>query len=122
MSIPYLVHKEDAEAYDHCVRARQEIFLNAKKWLKTANVVPLDRRDDPAQPFYDQPEIMSKFEKIYNDEKKLRIITAFQTQPKDLQNYFTYYRGMRWDDADECEMMGTALNGIKACKEIMRNK
>ncbi len=124
MSIPYLVHKDDADDYD----AREEETApirgdyRAKDEEITRSLFSRAHTKEQGQKAYQElyDEFIPLFDAINKKYKAIRIVSAFDTQPKNMTNYYTYYRGMRWGDSAGCEMMSIAKTGIDNCKKALK--
>lgn len=120
MSIPYLVHKKDADLYDKIEKARRKLWMECCEFMEKA-LAGLEGRE------YCEKEV--ELRKPYDErwaaiEKDLGgpvpTISMFDPQPADLENYFTYFIGHRWGEAKGDEMCKIAQNGIKACKTALK--
>lgn len=120
MSIPYLVHKDDAEGYDAInvemgkLREAYKVFecelMVQGLWGNRISRLFDKIADRLCEKKYDQLKLK------YGDP---RVISAFEKYPKDLKNYFTYYRGRRWGEAAGCEMTKIAQEGIEKCHKAL---
>lgn len=116
MSIPYLVHKEDADRYD-AKNAALEPFREGLR-LRELNMKSFDEYETPEyKKFYEQLSL--ECDEAAKPFGEIRIISAFDTRPQDIWNYYTYYRLGRWGEASGCEMMGIARQGIKSIKKAI---
>lgn len=119
MSIPYLVHKEDADLYD----ANEKIMEPLREELRAFERTLTEEDYGPTGKYEDfRKSLDIKFKAVYDSLKMPRCIGAFEPQPADLENYYTYYRGHRWGEAKSCEMMDVAHKGIEACKKAIKGE
>lgn len=120
----YQVHKDDAEIYDKCSRERREIEDQVKCLLwdsfELYGPPTLEEYRDPTGKF--ELDYLEDYEKIYNIEKSLRVITVSMPTPIDLHNYYTYYRGRRWGEAKGCKTISMQTKGLNNMRKILDNK
>lgn len=123
MSIPWLVHKEDADNYDafynepifaEYEKRVQEIegdrsFLNSPEQTELVNkqLNLIGEEFDP------------RFKALEEKYGTFRVIRAFDPKPKDTENYYVYYRGRRLDKEFGGKMMGVAYDGIEKIKGVL---
>lgn len=123
MSMFYLVHKDDALTYDSLQKQRLLINKEMKALLERegipedCNCQPGIHERDPLDHF--MPRFIHKFEQIHSIEKSLKIIKAFDPKPKDTENYYVYYRGMRWGEAKGSEATNMQDSAIIRMKKIL---
>lgn len=125
MSIPYLVHKEDADKYDDLMKENGELFLEYRKLSDDLKIkcgegkITNDELNEELSLYLKRYGLDKKTEEQDKKYNKLRIINIFSEQPKDLENYYTYFTGHRWGEAKNCRMMDIAHKGLKASRKAL---
>lgn len=112
MSIPYLVHKEDADAYDAICNAIYE--FERKIWKEIDGNEDLEFSDENQKRF---KEMKALLDRKYG---RPRTISGFEAMPNDIENYFTYIRGIRFGPAASCELRKVTQDGIDACMKVIK--
>lgn len=123
MSVPYLIHKEDADEYDACLKELEpkrkahlkQIGRNRERYHK--GEITNEENYQLDRPL--EEDFLKTNEALFERMRLVRTIDAFAPKPKDLENYYTYYSEVRWGEAKDCQMMRIARDGIQKCKEVI---
>lgn len=119
MSMPYFVHKDDADAYDAREKELRPIIERAKE-----AVSKLDRKISHKQYYKERSAVEDSFspeqDLINTKYGEIRIKSVFDKV--DDREYVVYFRGRRLDKKFGDAMVGTAEDGIDAILKVLKGE
>lgn len=132
MSVPYFIHKDDADRYDAMQKERRYLKaqVNVLFQIEISKYTEKEYNDYPEEGFpgwrLADLWVTSQMEEFFQainlkyNVPEIRGKSAFDKMSnQDYSNYYVYFLGWRCDDDFGVQMMGVAKDGIAKCKKAI---